>query len=104
VVCVSWLLLLPMASSVSSDEFEKEWEQYKIKFEKKYEDEAEEARKKQNYKDVVKRIEAHNELYEKGLSTFTMGINQFADLDPGEPACGCQHRSNNEEDNHHHKH
>lgn len=48
--------------------------------EKEYEDPAEDARRKQNYKESRDRINAHNELYEKGLSSFGMGINQFSDL------------------------
>jgi len=48
--------------------------------ERNYKDEAEEARRKQIFKETLAMIEAHNELYSKGLTTFTMGINQFADM------------------------
>lgn len=81
------------STSITSDELDKEWEKYKIEFGKNYIDKAEDSRRKQNFKNTRDQIKAHNDLYEKGLTTYTMGINQFADKDPAEPVCGCQHRS-----------
>lgn len=46
---------------------------------KNYIDKAEDSRRKQNFKNTRDQIKAHNDLYEKGLTTYTMGINQFAD-------------------------
>lgn len=49
-------------------------------FEKKYEDPEENARRKAIYFQNKAKIQDHNKQYEAGLSTFTMGINHFADL------------------------
>ncbi|XP_012263098.2 protein CTLA-2-beta-like [Athalia rosae] len=64
-----------------------EWNAFKVKFNKKYESEEEEKSRMKIYLDNKKRFAEHNAKYDKGLETYTMGINQFADMKPGERTC-----------------
>lgn len=87
---IAMVLLMVMVSShaesktISSDQLEQKWQEFKKKFGKNYEDEAEEERRKQIFKEELDEIDAHNELYAKGLSSYSMGINQFADMEDSE--------------------
>jgi DNA-directed RNA polymerase beta' subunit len=65
---------------------DEEWEAYKTTFKKTYSAEEDE-RRKQIYIETKKRVEEHNEKFEKGETTFTMGINQFSDQLPEEMSC-----------------
>lgn len=47
---------------------------------KNYKSIAEEAFRKKIFKDNLAKIAQHNELYKQGEVTFTLGVNQFADL------------------------
>ncbi|KAG5680027.1 hypothetical protein PVAND_009560 [Polypedilum vanderplanki] len=62
---------------------QKQWEDYKLKFNKKYSDE-EDPERFAIFTETLKQIEEHNEKYNKGEVSFSMGVNQFADLKPHE--------------------
>ncbi|XP_054257151.1 procathepsin L-like [Macrosteles quadrilineatus] len=61
-----------------SEEDEVQWELFKIEYEKDYRDE-EELTRKEIFMNNLNFIRCHNEKYERGEVTFTVGINQFAD-------------------------
>lgn len=50
------------------------------KFGKKYENEEEDKKRMKIYFEKKIMIKEHNEKYERGESTFMMGINKFADM------------------------
>ena len=47
---------------------------------KQYAHETEELVRKQIFAENLKKIEMHNFLYSKGLKSFTLGVNKFADM------------------------
>ncbi|RZC40651.1 Inhibitor I29 domain containing protein, partial [Asbolus verrucosus] len=49
-------------------------------FKKAYKSPTEEAIRYRNFEKNLKKINAHNELYRKGLVSYTLAVNQFADL------------------------
>ncbi|RZC33304.1 Inhibitor I29 domain containing protein [Asbolus verrucosus] len=73
---------------LTPEALEQKWGEWKEMFKKKYADEEEESHRKKCFFENVKMIKEHNEKYKKGLTTFTMGINKFADLGKGEDPCG----------------
>jgi len=56
-----------------------DWEDYKIKFNKNYEF-VDEIKRRIIWEQNLKYIEKHNLEYNLGKHTFTLGLNQFADL------------------------
>lgn len=68
---------------------DEEWESWKTTFEKKYNSPEEETIRRAAWEKNKIYIEAHNKQYEQGLTSFTMGLNQFADMIEGESPCGC---------------
>jgi len=56
------------------------WEDFKVRFGKSYGSESEEWKRKQIFIENLNKTQAQNELYAKGLSSFTAGINQFHDM------------------------
>eukprot|EP00914_Ancora_sagittata_P018237 GHVO01036051.1.p1 GENE.GHVO01036051.1~~GHVO01036051.1.p1 ORF type:complete len:351 (+),score=53.34 GHVO01036051.1:138-1190(+) len=63
--------------------FEKLWEDFKVVHERTYE-ENEETQRKEVFRNNLKKIEMHNYLHAQGKSSYTLGINQFADLEANE--------------------
>ena len=59
---------------------DQEWEEYKIKFSKKYNDADHESSKRAIFTESKKKVAEHNQKHEKGEVTYTMGINQFTDM------------------------
>lgn len=57
-----------------------EWESFKTKFNRKYKNPTEEAFRKKIFLNNKFEIDRHNQRHAEGKSTFTMAINQFADL------------------------
>ncbi|CAH1173498.1 unnamed protein product [Phaedon cochleariae] len=58
----------------------KEWTNFKEKFGKDYKSTLDEQRRFSIFQENLKIIEAHNEDYRNGKSTYYMGVNQFADM------------------------
>ncbi|GAB6025756.1 hypothetical protein CHUAL_011740 [Chamberlinius hualienensis] len=57
-----------------------EWESFKAKFNRKYKNPTEEAFRKKIFLNNKFEIDRHNQRFAEGKTTFTMGVNQFADL------------------------
>ncbi|KAJ8959298.1 hypothetical protein NQ318_021984 [Aromia moschata] len=74
-----FVIVCAMANPLPS-KLEDQWRDFKTKHGKKYESDEEEARRFEIFKEAVAKIEEHNKKYEEGKVTYTMGINQFADL------------------------
>ncbi|CAH1106464.1 unnamed protein product [Psylliodes chrysocephalus] len=57
-----------------------QWTTFKAKHGKSYENIGEEKVRFQIFQQNIQKINAHNALYEAGIKTYRMGVNQFADL------------------------
>jgi cathepsin L len=64
--------------------FETQWTDFKAVNEKTYESDTEELVRKEIFRDNLKQIEMHNYLHSKGLKTYTLGINEYTDMEPKE--------------------
>nr|XP_023020443.1 cathepsin L1-like [Leptinotarsa decemlineata] len=60
------------------------WQNFKINFSKSYQNVVEEKRRFNIFLSNLLRIEEHNQNFSRGLSTYEMGVNKFADLTPEE--------------------
>ncbi|XP_055383350.1 procathepsin L-like [Condylostylus longicornis] len=69
-----------IACQQSYADLDSEWENFKIQYGKVYNSYEEEATRKETFANTLKKIEEHNKNYAKGLSTFEMGVNEFADF------------------------
>ncbi|XP_018569740.1 cathepsin L1-like [Anoplophora glabripennis] len=77
ILYITLLVVLPFAFGVKEQEH---WEKYKLEFKKSYDTVEEEQRKFNIFKDNLKMINAHNEKFKAGLTTYEMEVNKFADL------------------------
>ncbi|XP_055906562.1 cathepsin L-like [Eupeodes corollae] len=57
-----------------------DWNLFKVKYGKHYKNEAEENYRMKTFFENKDKIEKHNEKYAKGLVSFTLGLNKYADL------------------------
>lgn len=57
---------------------------FQTKFNKSYDDPAEDKRRFDLYQESVGLVNAHNEKYKKGEVSYELGINHFSDLTPEE--------------------
>ncbi|KAK4876096.1 hypothetical protein RN001_012518 [Aquatica leii] len=64
----------------SNDLIEEKWITFKNNFRKQYSNRVEETNRLKIFNENLKTIDAHNKKYEKGLVSYTLGINQFSDL------------------------
>jgi len=64
--------------------FEDQWTNFKEEHGKVYADAAEELMRKQIFSENLRKIEVHNNLYAKGLKSYTLGINKYADMENSE--------------------
>jgi cathepsin L len=68
----------------SPEELDDEWRTFKINYGRSYSDESEESSRRNIFARHLKAIAINNYLHSKGLKSFTMGVNEFADLDTSE--------------------
>ncbi|VVC42885.1 Hypothetical protein CINCED_3A002884 [Cinara cedri] len=66
--------------SMTIQDISKEWNSFKIKFNKVYKNAEEEIFRKNIYLENKVKIEKHNKLYEKGQVSYELGMNKFGDL------------------------
>ncbi|XP_066256965.1 cathepsin L-like proteinase [Euwallacea similis] len=57
---------------------------FQLQYNKVYQSDAELSLREQTFNSNVRKIDEHNQLYAQGLTTYTMDINQFADMTPEE--------------------
>lgn len=62
---------------------EQQWDNFKSVHNKAY-DENEEAQRKEIFSKNLKKIEVHNYLYAKGKKSYTLGVNEYADMEHSE--------------------
>ncbi|RZB40635.1 Inhibitor I29 domain containing protein [Asbolus verrucosus] len=78
------LLLMAIVCGVqcalTDEEINQKWIEFKETYEKYYADPEEDNFRKQIFIESLQKVEAHNEKYNQGLVTYTLGINQFSDL------------------------
>ncbi|XP_073721333.1 protein CTLA-2-beta isoform X2 [Misgurnus anguillicaudatus] len=68
---------------------DEEWESWKITYNKKYNSPEEESFRRAIWEKTKIFVEAHNQKYEQGLSSFNVGLNKFADMTKEEWLCCC---------------
>ncbi|KAF7278428.1 cathepsin L-like isoform X2 [Rhynchophorus ferrugineus] len=56
------------------------WKNYKIKHGKTYKNQVEEIKRYAIYQEHIRSIEEHNARFEKGLTSYKKGVNQFTDM------------------------
>lgn len=64
--------------------FEEVWQNFKLEHDKTYSHATEELVRKQVFLENLKKIEMHNYLYSKGLKSYTLGVNKYADMEHSE--------------------
>jgi len=60
-------------------EHDQEWEEYKRAFNKEYQGDVEEQKRRENWEHSLSEIEEHNKHYERGEVDYEMGLNDFSD-------------------------
>lgn len=73
-------MALPSESTHSESEIASLFAAFKQTYSKTYSGPAEEARRLETFQANVAFINEHNALFAKGLKTFDLGVNAFADL------------------------
>jgi len=80
VFLLSVFALATVALSQPVENLDDEWHNFKVTYEKEYEDEEEETLRKKVFMDNHKFVQEHNAKYQNGEVTYEVGINKFADL------------------------
>ncbi|KPP58201.1 salarin-like [Scleropages formosus] len=70
------------------EDVDKEFEEWKIKYEKSYSSPEEEAKRKKMWLETRTRVIEHNKRADAGEESYWMAVNHFADRHP-EEVCGC---------------
>uniref|UniRef100_A0A336M6T2 CSON012976 protein n=1 Tax=Culicoides sonorensis TaxID=179676 RepID=A0A336M6T2_CULSO len=83
-VLIVFACLLSLTLCEYTEEESNAWISYKNKFEKHYDDPAEDELRKQIFIENRKIIMEHNERYERGEVAYSLAINRFADWTPEE--------------------
>lgn len=73
------LVLVAVALTMATCSTEANWVIFKAKHNKTYSGQ-EEVRRRKIWEDNLLKIEQHNELYAKGLSSFYLGENKYSDM------------------------
>merc|ERR1712168_593566 len=76
----SLLIIATLALGATALGLDKEWEAFKTKFERSYSSVEEHNLRRLIFADNLLLIESHNLEHELGCHTYTLGVNQFADL------------------------
>ncbi|XP_055904307.1 crustapain-like [Eupeodes corollae] len=64
------------ATSCTDDD----WMSFKEKYKKTYKSPEDESNHQKTFCENIKTIDEHNELYERGATTYALGVSQFADM------------------------
>ncbi|CAF0748119.1 unnamed protein product [Brachionus calyciflorus] len=67
------------ASPIGAGQSDNLWQQFKSDYKRNYQDQNEEQRRYDIFRQNVNLIEKHNQEYAQGKTSFTMGINDMAD-------------------------
>lgn len=81
-ICV--FLIIASSYGETTDSLDGEWELFKETYSKVYDNETEELTRRQVWEKNLKYIVQHNVESEKGIHTFTVGMNKFGDMTGGE--------------------
>jgi len=65
-------------------DFEDLWTNFKLEHDKVFEDRREEMFRKRIFSENLRKIEMHNYLFSKGLKSYTLGVNKYADMEHSE--------------------
>ncbi|XP_055019409.1 cystein proteinase inhibitor protein salarin-like [Boleophthalmus pectinirostris] len=76
------LLLISSALSVSAEDrdLDKEFEEWKTKYNKVYSSPEEEVKRRAIWEETLKGVEAHNKAADEGVHSYRLSMNQFSDL------------------------
>lgn len=74
------IVLALVISANAHPDFSDSWDQFKLKFNKQYESQEEEAYRWSVWRDATETILSHNNDYEAGIHSFKLGENEFSDL------------------------
>ncbi|KAK3911230.1 Digestive cysteine proteinase 1 [Frankliniella fusca] len=81
------LLVAVLASALVDDcdagstDADMTWEEYKVKYRKNYPAAEDDERHRQNFLASQRNVVQHNEKYERGEVSYSLGLNQFSDRD-----------------------
>jgi len=76
----TFLILAALAYVATAQPVDSEWESFKVKFERSYSSVEEHDIRRSIFADNLRLILSHNAEHAKGLHTYTLGVNRFADL------------------------
>ncbi|XP_044761037.1 cathepsin L-like proteinase [Coccinella septempunctata] len=79
VALLFFIALICGTYAINDEDAIQKWSQFQKTFGRSYRSSLEERRRFAIFKDNLESIEAHNELYKQGKTTYEQGINQFAD-------------------------
>lgn len=72
-----WTILLMLLSTVQKQN--KQWEEFKVTYNKVYDNFDEEIERKQYFLKNLDKIEMHNERYKQGLESYKLELNELSD-------------------------
>jgi C1A family cysteine protease len=79
VIISAFLAASVMAGSIPSD-----WTSFKLKYNKKYKDAAEDSEREAIFKANKEAIEKHNKLFDQGKVSYSKALNEFSDMTKSE--------------------